>query len=253
MAADPDSQRKVIKSAARVIQVLEFFDEKKRALSVADIAAEHDWPHSSTSALMASLVTLGYLHYDASHRTYLPTMRVALLGDWVQDDSFKDGQLMRLMQHMTDVTGEVIVLAAQNGLHSQYLRVVEGTHPLRLHLYIGMLRPLFGSGTGRMLLAQMDDATITKLARKSNATVEGDTRIDIATVLAQVARDRAAGSALSVNQVTPGGSLLAMAVPMVAGVKPLVLGISGFTERLVANEQAYADAMREGMKRFLVE
>ncbi|RYF34977.1 MAG: transcriptional regulator kdgR [Comamonadaceae bacterium] len=253
MASDPDSQRKVIKSAARVIQVLEFFDEKKRALSVAEIAAEHDWPHSSTSALMASLVTLGYLHYDASRRTYLPTMRVALLGDWVQDDSFKDGQLMRLMQHLSEVTGEVIVLAAQNGLHSQYLRVVEGTHPLRLHLYIGMLRPLFGSGSGTMLLAQMDDAGITKLARKFNATAVGDARIDVAAVLAQIARDRAQGYALSINQVTPGGALMAMPVPMVAGVKPLVLCISGFTERLVEKEADYAKAMREGMKRFLVE
>ena len=102
MASEPESQRKVVKSAARVIQTLEFFDEKKCALSVAEIAAQHGWPHSSTSALMASLVTLGYLHYDATRRTYLPTMRVALLGDWVQDDSFKDGQLMRLMHHLRD-------------------------------------------------------------------------------------------------------------------------------------------------------
>ena len=180
-------------------------------------------------------------------------MRVALLGDWVQDDSFKDGQLMRLMHHLSDITGEVIVLAAQNGLHSQYLRVVEGTHPLRLHLYIGMLRPLLGSGTGGMLLAQMDDVTITKLARKFNATVADTARIDPDTVLAQVARDRAKGYALSLNQVTPGGAMMAMAVPMLSAVKPLVLGISGFTERLVEKEQEYVDAMRDGIKRFLVE
>ena len=253
MASEAESHRKVIKSAARVIQTLEFFDQKKSALSVAEIAAQYDWPHSSTSALMASLVTLGYLHYDASKRTYLPTMRVALLGDWVQDDSFKDGQLMRLMHHLSEVTGEVIVLAAQNGLHSQYLRVVEGTHPLRLHLYIGMLRPLFGSGTGGMLLAQMDDVNIIKLARKFNATAAGTAHIDLDTVLARVARDRAMGYALSVNQVTPGGALMAMAVPMVSAVKPLILGISGFTERLVEKEQEYVVAMREGMKRFLVE
>ena len=58
------------------------------------------------------------------------------------------------------MTGEVTILAAQNGLHSPYQRIVEGTHPLRLQLNIGLLRPLFGSGTNRMLLAQMDDTSI---------------------------------------------------------------------------------------------
>ena len=65
-----DPARKVIKLAARVIQVLAFFDERKRSLSVGEIAAQHNWPHSSTSAL---------------------------LSDWVQNDSFKDGQLLRLI------------------------------------------------------------------------------------------------------------------------------------------------------------
>ena len=119
--------------AARVIRVLAFFDERKRSLSVGEIAPEHNWPHSSTSAL---------------------------LGDWVQNDSLKDGQLLRPMQHISDMTGEVTILAAQNGVHSQYLRIVEGTHPLPLQLNIGLLRPLFGSGTNRMLLAQMDDTSI---------------------------------------------------------------------------------------------
>ena len=58
------------------------------------------------------------------------------------------------------MTGEVTILAAQNGLHSQYLRIVKGTHSLRLQLNIGLLPSLFGSGTNRMLLAQMDDTSI---------------------------------------------------------------------------------------------
>lgn len=246
-------ERKVIKSAARVIQVLEYFDEVRRPLSVGEIADHHAWPHSSTSALMASLVTLGYLHYDPGKRTYLPSMRVALLGDWVPGSLLKDGQLMRLMQHLNDETGETIVLASQNGLHSQYLRVIQGTTALRMHLHIGMLRPLFGSGTGSMLLSQMDDGTVRKLARKFNATTHPERQVDAATVLAALAVDRARGYAMSLNQVTPHSGLIAMLLPAPAHDKPLVLGISGLTVRLVENEARYVEAMRSGMKRFLVE
>lgn len=243
--------RKVIKSAARVIHVLELFDEKRRALSVAEIAKHHVWPHSSTSSLMASLVALGYVHYDANKRTYLPSVRVALLGDWVQDESLKDGQLMRLMQNLNDLTGEAIVLAAQNGLHSQYLRVVQSTNPLRLHLHIGMLRPLFGSGTGSMLLSQMDEAQITKLAGKFNAKAVGDILVDLPRALAQLAVEKARGYAISLHQVTPHSGLIAMPLPAVSAGKPLVLGISGLTVRIIAKEDEYVKAIRNGIERFL--
>ena len=62
--------RDVVKSAARVIHVLEYFDDVRRAVSVSEIAEHHDWPVSSTSVLMRSLVTLGYLDYEAGTRTY---------------------------------------------------------------------------------------------------------------------------------------------------------------------------------------
>ena len=246
-------QRKVIKSAARVIHVLELFDEKRRALSVAEIAKHHVWPHSSTSSLMASLVALGYMHYDASKRTYLPSVRVALLGDWVQDESLKDGQLMRLMQTLSELTSEAIVLAAQNGLHSQYLRVVQSTNPLRLHLHIGMLRPLFGSGTGSMLLSQMDEAQITKLAGKFNANAVGGILVDLPKALTQLAIDRTRGYAISLHQVTPHSGLIAMPLPAVSAGKPLVLGISGLTVRIIAKEDEYVKAIRDGIERFLVD
>ena len=76
-------ENSVVKSAARVIQIFEFFDTVRRECPVAEVADHYGWPHSSTSVLMRSLVTLGYLHYDSRRRTYLPSMRVAPLGDWV--------------------------------------------------------------------------------------------------------------------------------------------------------------------------
>lgn len=246
-------EQNVVKSAARAIQVLEYFDQVKRAAAVVEVAGHHDWPHSSTSVLMRSLVALGYLHYDANERTYMPSMRVALLGDWIPDAMFRNGQLMRLMEHLNVESGETIVLAAQNGLHSQYLRVIEGTNILRMHLHIGTLRPLFGSGTGRMLLASMDDATIRKLLRKHNATSEADHLFETDTLLAQIAEDRKRGYAMSVNKVTPQATLIAMLMPTGPTAKPLAIGVAGLTERLLANEQRYVDAMRESIRHFAGE
>lgn len=242
---------KVVKSAARVIQVLELFDELRRPLSVAEIAAHHGWPASSTSALVGSLVTLGYLEYEPGKRVYRPSVRVALLGDWIQSNLLKEGQLTLLMEHLNEVTGETIVLAAQNGLHAQYLRVIQGTKALRVHLAIGTFRSLFGSGTGSMLLSRMSATTIRSLARRWNASAPPAQRVDVEAVLERVAQDKARGYSLSLNQVTPSGGLIGMVLPTAPAERTLVLGISGYSARLQENEQHYVKLMRKGMKEFL--
>jgi DNA-binding IclR family transcriptional regulator len=238
----------VVKSAVRAVQVLEYFDEVRRASSVAEVADHHGWPHSSASMLMRSLVSLGYLHYDANGRTYLPSMRVALLGDWIQDSIFKNGQIADLMQQLNAETRETIVLAAQNGLHSQYLRVIEGTNTLRMHLHIGTLRPLLASGTGRMLLTQMDDATICKLVRTHNVNVEGRAPVDLAQLRKQIEQDRACGYAISINQVTPHATIIAMVLPTRPGARPLAIGVAGLSERVLANQERYIEAVRQGIQ-----
>lgn len=237
----------VVKSAARVIQVLEFFDAAKRASAVAAVADHYGWPHSSTSVLMRTLVNLGYLHYDAGARTYLPSMRVALLGDWLHGELLSHGRLASLLEQLNRDTTETVVLAAQNGLHAQYLRVLQGTNTLRMHLQIGIRRPLLGSGTGRMLLTRMDDGAIRKLARKHNQAAEAPQRIDADALIAQVGEDRERGYAVSVNGVTPHATLIAMLLPTKPGEKPLAIGVAGLTDRLLANQERYLALMRDAI------
>lgn len=244
-------ENSVVKSAARVIQILEFFDSVRRACAVAEVADHYGWPHSSTSVLMRSLVSLGYLHYEAGSRTYIPSMRVALLGDWLHGSMLSHGRLSQLLEQLNHETGETVVLAAQNGLHSQYLRVIQGTNTLRMHLQIGTLRPLLGSGTGRMLLTQMDDGTIRKLTRKYNQTASEGGPIDAEQLLRQVAEDRERGYAISMNQVTPHATLIAMLLPTRSGEKPLAIGVAGLTDRLLANEQKYVKTMRDAINTLL--
>lgn len=240
-------EKNLVKSAARAIQVLEFFDTVRRASPVAEVADHFGWPHSSTSALMRSLVSLGYLHFDAGARTYIPSMRVALLGDWLHGPMLSHGKLSQLLEQLNHATGETVVLAAQNGLHSQYLRVLQGTNMLRMHLQIGTLRPLLSSGTGRMLLTQMDDGAIRKLTRKFNLTGDAAHPVNAEELLRQVAEDRERGYAVSMNQVTPHATLIAMLLPTRPTEKPLAIGIAGLTDRLIANEQKYVGTMREAI------
>jgi len=244
-------ERKRVKSATRVIEILEFFDKQQRAMPVAEIAAHHGWPASSTSALMRTLVSMGYLEYDAGKRVYRPSLRVALLGDWVQRSMMREGQLARMLEHINQQTGETVVLAQQHGLDSQYLRVLQGTNALRHHIGIGTLRPLFGSGTGRMLLCAMPEAMVRKLVRRHNATTPQSKRLDVDALLDGVRQDRERGHAVSLDQFIAHSGLIAVGLPFAPGERPLALGVSGLTVRLMENEQAYVKLMRQSIRDFL--
>jgi len=74
---------KMVKSAQRVMELLEFFTAERPEATVMDIVRVLDYPQSSASELLRCLVSLGYLSYDRYRRTYRPTTRVPLLGSWV--------------------------------------------------------------------------------------------------------------------------------------------------------------------------
>ncbi len=239
-----------VKSAARVVQVLELFDVLKRAATVGEVADHYGWPHSSTSLLMRSLVALGYLHYNSSSRSYIPTVRVALLGDWLKNTPLPNSELVQMLHHLNNEIGETIVLAAQNGIHSQYLRVLQGTNVLRMHLHNGTLRPLLNSGTGRMLITTMDDDTIRKLARRHNAQAAPEQHINIDDVLKRLAVDRKNGYAMSIHQVTPYSGIIATLLPTLPDQPPLAIGVAALSQQLISNQQQYVDAMQQAIKQF---
>lgn len=83
------SASRTIKSAHRVLEILEYFDQDRRVATVMEMSRTLNYPQSSTSELLRCLTRLGYLHYNRVRRTYSPTARVALLGAWVKPSLFR--------------------------------------------------------------------------------------------------------------------------------------------------------------------
>ena len=121
--------RSPIKSAARVLEVLELFADTRTPLRQKVIVERLAYPQSSTTGLLKSLVALGYLNYHRATRTYFPTTRVAAVGDWINHYIYGSGQLMAMMQRIHAETDETVALVSQNDLYVQYLRVIVPDHP----------------------------------------------------------------------------------------------------------------------------
>lgn len=230
-------EQKTVKSAGRVLEILEYFDDVQQPATVMEVADTLGYPQSSTSALLRSLVSLGYLDYDRYKRTYVTSHRVALLGSWVSSDFISEGSVISLMKELSELTGDTIILGMRNGFYVQYIHVIQATSAARLHVTLGTTRPLAASGTGYALLSTLTDHEIRRIVMRVNADADdGKPHIKLADVMAHVEHTRTRGYAFSCDQVTRGGGVIAAPLPGPADSHGLVIGIGGISEVMRARE-----------------
>lgn len=241
----------LVKSAGRALQVLELFESARRPLRAAEVAQAMEMPQSSTSMLLRSLRELGYLDFDARAKTYLPSIRVALLGTWMGSSMVRDGRLVGLLEHLSQETGATAMLATRQGIFAQYVHIVPSMRAMRYQMPVGTKRLLVSSGSGIMLLAGETDAEVAALARLSAAQFP-DYAIDPDAVAARVAQARRQGWFLSLHLTTPGAGALAMRLPgeMEAMGRPMVLVVAGVAEELERDRESLAARMRAAIELF---
>jgi IclR family transcriptional regulator, KDG regulon repressor len=238
----------VIKTARRIFEVLEHFDEVQRPVSLKEIVAELDYPVSSASALLKSMVTMGYLDYDGYSRTYMPTMRLSSLSEWIQGALFGEGRILALARHLSREIEETISIGTQSDLYAQYIHIIPSTHPIRYHLKAGTVRPLARSGLGWLLLSARSDETIEKLVRRINAEEKNrKLRVALPELMTRIREIRRQGYVFSRHTVVAGGGIIAMLLPGMRYGRILAIGVNSTVERLETNKKRILTELRAGI------
>ena len=238
----------VIKTARRLFRILEFFDAVQRPLALKEVVTRFNYPVSSTSAILKSMVVLGYIDYDRYSRTYMPTMRMVQLGQWVQDVLFGEGGIVSLAKHLNKTTEETVAIATQSDLYMQYIHVVPSPHSIQYTGRPGVVRPLARSGLGWMLLSARSDEMIDKLVRRTNFEEEDPARkVDLQELMTRIREIRKNGHVISLNTVTAGEGIIGMLLPERRHGRILAIGVGGPVDRLVAKKSEILKLLREGV------
>lgn len=243
---------RVVKSAARVIQLLEYFDEIRSGASVMEVSRALNYPQSSTSGLLKSLTHLGYLAYDPYERIFTPTHRVSLLGSWIKAPSIRGDSVINMMEELGERTHETVVLGEQTGVIVRYIYVVPSRQVVRLHLRSGMIRPLATSGMGRLFLSTYPEDRVKDLLRRINADpAPGEPIIRYAEIKPDLDEIRRRGYAVSVNRITPGAGVVTAMLPSMPDFPPLAVAIGGFSETISRSAERFAEMMLAAFRRNL--
>jgi IclR family transcriptional regulator, KDG regulon repressor len=222
-----------IKTAQRVCEVFEYFHEAQGPLALKDVVCRLGYPASSCSALLKSLVVMGYLDYDLERRKYLPTMRMPTIVSWIERARFGNGSVLAAMRRLHEMTLETVNLGAQSDLHAQYLFQIPTRLPLPYPRIRQTIRPLARSGLGWLLLSALDEDALENLVRRINyAQRRSRERVDIATLSDAVAKIRRDGYVFSKHTVVEGAGMIGMLIPKPPGGRQLALSVHGPVSRL---------------------
>ncbi len=239
----------LVKSVKRTIDVLELFDRTRRFMSLTEVSDALDLPTSSAQELLRSLVSLGYLSFDRRSRSYRPTLRVAVLGDWIERSLFGEGRYQVLMNELRDLTGESVGIGCESDLDVQFLQILTGTYPLTLNLKAGDKAPLCTSAMGRALLSKRPVKHVQSLLRRHNSAIENPVD-NVSWSELESALDFVTHSGYAVSREhTPHGLAgIAMVLPNTPDDSPIVIGVSGPAERIKAQQEKIVSLMVDGLK-----
>lgn len=242
-----------VKSAARALQVLELFDNAKRPLLIVEVMESLGLPQSSASSLLQTMATMGYLAYDTKTRRFSPTARVALLGNWVGSDLFRDGRLVGTMKEIAEATSDSVVLATRHDTSVRYIHAITAKGEGRLRMTVGALLPLAATGTGFALLSTYRDDEVRKIVRKINAYERSpDNPIEINELIAKLAIIRKRGYAYEEGLYNPLGAVLARPLPFKDGGLPLAITVGGTATSMSARRAELIAIVRSKVSEYLM-
>jgi len=235
-----------VRSVRRAFDILEVFARLRRPLSLKELTGELDCPSSSLADLLKTMSQIGCLSFDNKTKTYLPTTRLAALGDWVNDVILPSRNPYEALGELREEIGETILLGTPNDLEIQYLFVLEGPHGAHYEQKPNGRRPLVKSAVGWIVLSQSNDDAIDRVWRRSIASgLIVRKELPFETLRDRIEFCRRNGYVTARDSLNPEAAVVAMSLPGPYGGRQLAIGIGGQADRIENNAAHIAALLRD--------
>jgi DNA-binding IclR family transcriptional regulator len=186
----------VLERAFRILEWLARADAPPRRLS--EIAAYVGMSPAACSHVLRTMVRYGYVVQVAPRGGYRLGPMAAMLGrhHHPHDALIAVGQ--PLVERVADETGETTLLACLHGSRRLILCHAEGKQTIRVSSDAIVLEDIYGTATGRVLLAYLDEGELTSvLSASPPAGIVWDTAASMEELTAALVSTREAGFAVN--------------------------------------------------------
>ncbi|MGH9341944.1 MAG: IclR family transcriptional regulator [Acidobacteriota bacterium] len=156
-------EQKQVKSAGRVLDILELLTNAQHGLKLSDISRELELPVSSTHGLIRTLLRRGYLERNSSHKTFKLGLKVLEIGSVYLQGIDVVEEAKPVMKELVQICNETINLAILERTDIIYVAKEEGSQSMRLISYVGKRLPAHATSLGKILLSEYKEDEIDSL------------------------------------------------------------------------------------------
>ncbi len=208
-----------VKSATRVLDLLEYLARWDEACTHAEIADALDIPKSSLTQLLRTLVGRGYLTYSPEEKNYALGPAVSSLAKRVGESRDLLDLALPALERITGLTKETSALNVLRGDRSEVIASQMSPQRLFYQMTVGDTAPLYATSGGKAILANLPTELLEDyLARVKLQQITPNTITDVDVLRQDLTNTRVSGMATVHEEFTPG----------IAGMAMPILGDSGF-------------------------
>jgi DNA-binding IclR family transcriptional regulator len=154
-----------VKSAARVLDVLELFSMRQAPLTVTDVARKLGFPKSSTQGLLTTLAGRGYLAREGVAYLLPPELRSGGYVGGVRARLVSRAE--PILQRMARESKESAFLGALVGHQIQYLSKELSRHEVRYDAPLARARPVYCTSIGIAILAHLEPPVAARILNRT--------------------------------------------------------------------------------------
>lgn len=236
-----------VKSADRVLDILELLASTGRDMSHADIARRTGVPKSSLTQLLRTLAARGYVAYDASTQAFR-------LGDSTHALSRRGARVREIvdllqgeLERLTRETGESSALSLLRDHFAERIASARSSQAVLYAMHAGVRAPLYASSAGKVLLASLPPHERDDYLRSATLRPLTERTVTSAPLLRkQLERVREEDVAYSLGEFVPG--IVGVAVP-VRDVHRRVLAAVGIALPAARFDAAHEQRLIEALRR----
>jgi DNA-binding IclR family transcriptional regulator len=194
-----------VKSALRVLTLLELLGNEGREMPHAALAASLDIPKSSLTQLLKTLTSQGWLTFSAESKSYSLGPKVGSLARRLEGAKELMAVAPDIIASLAAATGETSALNVRKGDEHEVVVTQLSPHRLLSVMHSGDRAPLYATSGGKAILAALPPAALDSyLARITFTDITPQTHRTVDGLSSDLAGIRAQGYAISNEEYTPG-------------------------------------------------
>jgi len=228
-----ETSKNPIQVSEKLFQVIETLADNG-PMGIMELSAALGFHKSTTHRLVTSLQCLGYVRQEEDSLKYALSLRFLQLGSKIIKQTNVATLIHPLLRKISEQVGETVHLVRREGNDAVYIDKVEsGQGSIRMASRVGNRIPLYCSGVGKALLAEMEDEEIEKIWKTSDIRkLTEKTIVEFDELKARIARVREDGYVMDDEENEEGVRCLAVSLHDYHKVPVYAMSVSGPVHRM---------------------